>query len=315
MDRFQAMTIFTRVVETHSFKKAAATLSLPPSTVTKAVKDLESYLGARLLLRTTRKLSLTTEGSLYYDRCRAILADLEVAEAAFFSDRTLPRGKVRVDMPASLARLHVIPHLADFRRSYPDVELTLSLSDRVVDLVQEGIDCVVRSGVPQSSATLITRRIAGFKWVVCASPNYLAQNGEPTSIADLRDHQAVGYLSSRTGRALDWFFLEAGERQIVQMNATIIVNDTDAYVAAGVEGLGLIRAASYLVHPYLRDGQLHQVLADVSGPVEPLSIMYPRNRHLTPAVRVFVDWCAATMSRLSRSWVDPIIEPPRRLAR
>lgn len=307
MDRLQAMAIFTRVIEARSFRKAAETMSLPASTATKAIKDLETYLGVRLLNRTTRQLSLTSEGGAYYDRCKKILVDVGIAEAAFAGRHGRPRGNLRVDMTPSFARLYLIPNLAEFRRNYPDVELTLTLSDRVVDLVQEGVDCVIRAGIPQTSATLIAKRIAGFEWIVCGSPDYLKSHGEPGSIEGLQHHHAVGYLSSRTGRTLEWEFLQAGERRAVRMIEHVIVNDTDAYVAAGLQGLGLIRAASYMVLPYLRDGRLRRILADLNAPIEPLSIMYPQNRHLSPTVRAFVDWCAATISKLGKDWVRPEI--------
>lgn len=300
MDRLQAMAIFTRVVEAASFRKAAETMSLPASTITKAIKDLEAYLGVRLLNRTTRQLSLTSEGSAYYDRCKKILGDVEVAEAALAGRQGRPKGNLRVDTTPSFARLYLIPYLAEFRRDYPDVDVTLTLSDRVIDLVQEGIDCVIRAGIPQMSASLIAKRIAGIEWVVCGSPEYLDAHGVPDAIEDLQHHHAVGYLSSRTGRTIEWGFLEAGEHRAVRMAEHVIVNDTDAYVEAGLHGLGLIRAASYMVLPHLRNGRLRRVLPDLNAPIEPLSIMYPHNRHLSPTVRAFVDWCAATVSKQER---------------
>lgn len=302
MDRLHAMTTFTKVVEAHSFRRAAEAMSLPASTVTKVIKDLEAYLGVRLLNRTTRQLSLTSEGDAYYDRCKAILADILVAETAFAGHDGRVRGKLRVDMTPSLARLHLIPNLAAFRRAYPDIELTLTMSDKVVDLVQNGIDCVIRAGIPQTSATLIARRIATFEWVMCASPSYLAVHGAPDNVEDLRHHHAVGYLSSRTGRTTEWEFLEADKHRSIRMVEHVIVNDTDAYIAAGLEGLGLIRAASYMITPYLADGRLRRILRHVQGPIEPLSIMYPQSGHLSPLVRAFVDWSVSIFAEHSAEW-------------
>lgn len=302
MDRLQCMQIFARVVETHGFGKAAESLSLPASTVTRAIQELETFLGVRLLQRTTRQLSLTADGSSYYEQCRRLLADIEAVESGFPGSAGRPRGRLRVDMTASLARLFVLPALKTFQQRYPDVELTLTLGDRTVDLVQEGIDCVLRAGVPQDSSSLVARRVAGFEWVVCASPAYLAQRAEPRTLEDLPGHRAVGYLSSRTGRAEDWRFVVDGEERAVKVAEHLVVNDTDAYVDCGLEGLGLIRAASYMVLPYLRSGRLRQVLARYRAPTVPLSVVYPQNRHLSPTVRAFVDWAAELMQAAEPRW-------------
>lgn len=305
MDRLQAMQVFARVVEANSFSKAADSLALPPSSVTRAVKELENYLGVRLLQRTTRHISLTPDGSLYYDHCRRLLADIEAVEAAFPGSAGRPRGRLRVDMTASFARLFVVPALRTFLEAYPEVELTLTLGDRPVDLVQEGVDCVIRAGVPQDSATLVARRIAGFEWVVCASPAYLEQYGEPRSLDELRDHRAVGFLSSRSGRRTHWSFVVDGEEYAAHMREDVTVNDTDAYVACGLEGLGLIRAASYMVIPHLRSGRLRRVLADFKAPTVPLSLMYPQNRHLSPTVRAFADWITGLIRDVEPQWKLP----------
>jgi len=313
MDRLQAMQVFARVVEAHSFTKAAESLDMPASSVTRVIKELEDYLGVRLLQRTTRHISLTPDGSVYYDQCRRLLADIEAVESSFPGSAGRPRGKLRVDMTASLARLFVIPAIKTFQRTYPDVELTLTLGDRTVDLVQEGVDCVIRAGVPQDSATLVARRIAGFEWVTCASPSYIKEYGEPKSFDDLKNHRAVGYASSRNGRSsTHWTFVIDGEERAAVVPERIIVNDTDAYIASGVEGLGLIRAANYMVIPYLRSGQLRQVLPDLRAPIVPLSVMYPRNRHLSPTVRAFADWIAELIRELEPRWNVEMRPPPAR---
>ena len=297
MDRLQSMQIFARVVEMHSFTRAADSLVLPKSRVTRAVKDLEKFLGARLLQRTTRHISLTPEGTLYYDHCRRLLAEIEAVESSFPGSAGRPRGRLRVDMTLSLARLVVLPSIRDFQSRYPDVELTLTVSDRTVELVQEGIDCVIRAGTPEDSATLVARRIGAFDWVSCASPEYLERHGTPKTLEDLARHKAVGYLSSRTARSLEWHFVENGEDRCIAMRESLIVNDTDAYVACGLEGLGLIRAGSYMVQQHLRSGQLRRVLADYAAPAAPLSVLYPQNRHLSPTVRAFVDWVGGVVGK------------------
>jgi LysR family transcriptional regulator for bpeEF and oprC len=302
MDRLQGMQVFARVVEANSFAKAADSLDMPASSVTRAIKELEAYLGVRLLHRTTRHISLTPDGSLYYDHCRRLLAEIEAVEASFPGSAGRPRGRLRVDMTASFARLFVIPAIKQFQKTYPDVELTLTLGDRTVDLIQEGVDCVIRAGVPQDCATLVARRIAGFDWITCASPGYIEEYGEPASFEDLKNHHAVGYLSSRSGRSAHWKFIIDGEERTAQVSERIIVNDTDAYVACGLEGLGIIRAANYMVNPYLRSGRLRRVLSELKAPTVPLSIMYPKNRHLSPTVRAFADWIAALVRDAEPQW-------------
>lgn len=302
MDRLQVMKIFTRVVEMNSFGRAAESLYLPPSRVTRGVKELETFLGVRLLQRTTRHISLTTEGTFYYDNCRRLLADIEAVESSFPGRAGQPRGCLRVDMTLSLARLVVFPRVHEFQALYPDVELTLTVSDRTVELIQEGIDCVIRAGTPEDSPVLVARRIGAFEWVTCASPEYLERRGTPTTLEDLANHEAVGYLPTRTSRTLEWHFVVDGEVRSVRMRERLIVNDTDGYVACGLEGLGLIRAGSYMVQQHLASGRLQQVLADYPSPAVPLSILYPQNRHLSPTVRAFADWVAEVVRDAERGW-------------
>lgn len=302
MDRLQAMKIFSRVVEMHGFSKAAENLAIPPSTVTRAIKELENYLGVKLLQRTTRHLNLTPDGSLYYDHCSRLLADLESVEAGFRSNTERVKGKLRVGMTASMAQLIVLPALKDFQARYPDVELTLNLSDRTMELVPEGIDCVIRASVPHDSPTLVARRIASFEWVICASPEYLREHGEPHSLEDLKHHYAVGFLPRPQGRSMDWRFVDNDEEQAVRMNENLIVNDTDTYIACGLEGLGLIRAANFMVRSHLRSGKLQQVLGHCTAPAVPISVMYPQNRHLSPTVRAFVNWVCELIQRVEPQW-------------
>jgi len=292
MDRLQAMRIFTRVVEANSFNKAAEKLSLSRSSVTTIVKNLEDFLGVRLLYRTTRRLNLTVDGAAYYERCQRILADIEETEARFHSASSQPRGKLRVDMSGAMGRLIVFPRLGEFQERFPDVDLSIRLSDRAVDLIQEGIDCAIRIGELEDSS-LIARRIGLFKWIVCASPEFLQRYGEPRRIEDLSDYRSVGYISNRTGRATNWEFIVDGETRSVKMTSSLTVNDVDAYVTCGLKGLGLIRPPFCIAQPYLESGQLREVLPKWKAPLMPISIVYPQNRQVSSAVRVFVDWAAA----------------------
>ncbi|HEY1997086.1 LysR family transcriptional regulator [Paraburkholderia sp.] len=296
MDRLQAMQVFTRVVDTNSFTRAAETLDLPRASVTTIIQNLESFLGTRLMHRTTRRLSLTPDGAAYYERCVRILADVEETEASFQSGNKKPHGKLRIDMPGSIGRLLVIPSLCEFHTRYPDIDLQLGLTDRPVDLLQEGVDCVVRVGALQDSS-LVARRIGIFEGVSCAAPNYLQKFGMPHTLADLDAHRAVNYFSSRTGRVIDWSFLVDNKEVEVKMKGTVSVNDADAYVTCGLEGFGLIQPPQFMVLPHLQSGQLVEVLPDLRPLPMPISAVYPHSRHLSPKVRVFVDWIAEIFER------------------
>lgn len=296
MDRLQAMQVFTRVVDTNSFTRAAETLDLPRASVTTIIQNLEAFLGTRLMHRTTRRLSLTPDGAAYYERCVRILADVEETEASFQSGNKKPHGKLRIDMPGSIGRLLVIPSLCEFHTRYPDIDLQLGLTDRPVDLLQEGVDCVVRVGALQDSS-LVARRIGLFEGVTCAAPDYIERAGMPTSLEDLENHKAVNYFSSRTGRTIDWAFMVDGKEVEVKMKGIVSVNDADAYVTCGLEGFGLIQPALFMVLPHLRSGQLIEVLPELKPLPMPISAVYPHSRHLSPKVRVFVDWIAELFDR------------------
>ncbi|HVW50044.1 MAG TPA: LysR family transcriptional regulator [Trinickia sp.] len=296
MDRLQAMQVFTRVVDTNSFTKAAETLDLPRASVTTIIQNLEAYLGVRLMHRTTRRLSLTPDGAAYYERCVRILADVDETESSLQNGSKKPHGKLRVDMPGALGRTVVIPGLCEFHQRYPDIDLQLGFSDRPVDLLQEGVDCVVRVGALADSS-LVARRIGLFEGVTCASPDYLARAGEPQTIDELGQYQAVNYFSSRTGRIINFDFLVDGKEVEVKMPGSVSVNDADAYVTCALEGFGLIQAPLFMVLPHLRSGALKEVLPAWKPLPMPISAVYPHSRHLSPKVRVFVDWIAEVFDR------------------
>lgn len=292
------MQIFSRVVEIQSFAGAAKALSEPRSTISRAIQELESALGTRLLQRTTRTLHVTPNGSLYYDHCQLVLGEIDSISSALSGSIVNAHGTLRVDMPASFARAIVLPAIQDFQASYPGISLVMTLGDRPVDLIAEGVDCVVRAGVPASSAILVARRVGSFRWVTCAAPTYLAQRGVPGALSDLDRHRLIAYQAGRTGRATDWHFVVDGADHAVPVNANLAVNDTDAYVTCGLEGLGLIRIADYLASPYLASGRLVEVLPQCASPVVPLSVIYPQDRHLPHAVRAFVEWIATVLAPL-----------------
>lgn len=289
MDRFQAMQIYTRVVEADSFSLAADSLGLPRSTVSTTIQKLERSLKVRLLNRTTRRLSMTPDGASYYERCKQLLAELEDLESSFRQVNQLPSGRLRLEMTPSIGRRILMPALCEFHSLYPDIELAIGMSDRPVDLVREAVDCAIRIGELEDSS-LVARRIGTFAGITCASPSYLERFGEPKTIDELAQHRAVHYFSSRTGRVIDWSFMVDGKQHDVQLNSMVSVNDGEAYVKCGLQGIGLIQVPRYLVSPLLESGELVEVLPQWTPPPLPISVVYLHNRHLSPKVRVFVDW-------------------------
>lgn len=300
------MQIFSRVVEAQSFAGAAKALSEPRSTVSRAIQSLESALGATLVQRTTRALHVTPNGSLYYDHCQLVLGEIDSIASALSGSTVNAQGTLRIDMPASFARAIVLPAMQDFQLNYPDISLVLTLGDRPIDLIAEGVDCVVRAGVPASSAVLVARRVGSFAWVTCAAPTYLARHGVPGALSDLDRHRLVAFQTGRTGRATDWHFIVDGADHAVSVNASLTVNDTDAYVTCGLEGLGLVRIADYLASPHLASGCLINVLPQYASPVVPLSVIYPQDRHLPHTVRAFVEWIAVRLHTLQSVALAPL---------
>ena len=287
MDRFDAMRVFCRVVERRSFTLAAEDTGLPRSTVTDAIKQLEARLGVRLLQRTTRHVSPTLDGEAYYQRCLRILSDIEDAEGAFAG--TKPKGVLRVDVHGTLARHFVLPNLPSFLDTYPDIEFQMTEGDRFVDLIREGIDCVLRVGTLQDS-DMIGRRVAMLEEVTLAAPAYVKRLGMPMHPDALDGHRMVGFRSSATGGLLPLEFTVDGLVREITLPATISVNAAESYFAAAKLGLGLIQVPRYHAEDALRSGELLHVLREFPPTRTPVSMLYPRNRQLSPRVRVFIDW-------------------------
>lgn len=291
MDRFQAMQVFMRVVDANSFTRAADMLGLPRATVTTIIQNLEALLGVRLLNRTTRRISLTPDGAAYYEHCARILGEVEETESSFREVARGPKGRLRIDVPSPIGRLVLIPRLCEFHARYPEVEMVIGMGDRMVDLVREAVDCVIRVGDLQDS-TLVARRIGAIQLVTCATPDYLERYGVPRSIEDLQQHVAVHYFSQRTGRNFDWDFVVNGQSQPLKMRGSVSVNDMDAYIACALQGFGMIQPARFTVLPHIESGALVEVLPELSPSPMQISVAYMQNRHLSPKVRAFVDWVA-----------------------
>ncbi|MFT4436551.1 LysR family transcriptional regulator [Caballeronia sp. 15715] len=292
MDRFQAMKMFTRVVETNSFSKAADSMDLPHASATMIIQKLEAHLHVRLLQRTTRRLSLTPEGAEYYERCVRILAEVDETEGSLTNSRRGPCGRLRVDMPGSIGRLVIMPRIEDFRKNFPNIDLMVSFGDRNVDLIQEGVDCAIRVGVLEDSS-LVARRLASLPTVTAASASYVEQYGEPENLDDLMQHVAVHYFSSGTGRVRHMNFIVDGKAVEVKVPGTIAVSDAEAYVTCGRKGVGLIQSAQFIVQSALESADMLRILPQFGTPPMVVSVVYPHNRHLAPKVRVFVEWAAS----------------------
>lgn len=299
MDRFLAMQAFIRVVDSGSFTAAAEALGMPKATLTRGVQELEAHLRTQLLNRTTRRVGVTPDGALYYERASRLLAELDEVEGSLSQQGRAPHGKLRVDMPGAIARLFIIPALPEFYARYPDIELELGAGDRPVDLVAERVDCVLRGG-EILDPTLVARRVGEFELIVCASPGYLARHGQPAHPTDLNTPRfpMLRYFSARTGQPIADVFKRGDERVEVLGHPRLAVNDGDAYMAAAMADLGAFAGARFVVAPLLARGELVQLLPDWQLDPIPLHIAFPPNRHLSTRLRVFVDWVIEVMRRV-----------------
>ena len=313
MDRFSAMGAFVRVVEAGSFTRAAETMDLPKPTVTRLIQNLERSLRVRLLDRTTRSVTLTAEGAIYYERVVRLLADLSEIESTAKQSVSRPSGRLRVDVASALATNVVIPALPEFYRAYPEIELEFGISNRHVDLVADNIDCAVRVG-PFEEEFLAARRIGEFHFTTCASPGYLSARGIPAHPDDLHTHRLLGLQSRRTGRPLPFHFLNASEKLEMAPSPCFCVDDTNAYLAAGVAGLGIMQGPEYMLQRAIESGHLVPVLQEWSTPAISIHVLYRPNRFLGAKVRVFIDWIVALFERDPHLRMDPHRQSPGRAA-
>ncbi|MGG7445516.1 LysR family transcriptional regulator [Kosakonia oryzendophytica] len=290
MDQLMAIRAFARVVEAGNFTRAADSLEMPNATLSKLVQELEAHLGVRLLQRTTRRVTVTPEGRDYYEKTARILRDLEDIDTGFNVARSTPRGQLRVDIGGSTAREVLIPALPDFMARYPDIRLVLGVSDRSVDLISDNIDCVIRGG-PLDNSSLIARHIGAATLITCATPGYLQTFGTPAYPQELKNgHRLVSYLSPQTGRAFPFRFARDGEKTEIKVDHRIGINESNAHLAAGLAGLGIIQTFSYAACSALKEGALVEILSAWRPAPYPFHVVYPQNRHLTHRLRVFIDW-------------------------
>lgn len=298
MDRFDAMQAFARVVETGSFTKAAETLQLSKTSVTQLVQQLEARLRVKLLNRTTRKVNVTADGAVYYEHVLRLLADMDDAESSLSSAASAPRGRLRVDVPTPLARMILVPALPAFHARHPDIQLDMGVSDRMVDLIGDQVDCVVRGG-ELTDLSLIARRVGDLQARVCAAPSYLERAGMPVHPRDLEGthHRIVGYKSARTGRILSYAMQRDGERIEVLGRHVVAVDDGNAYLAAGLAGLGALWLPDYMSQAHRANGELVPLFPDWRFDAMPLWVAFPPNRYVSATLRAFIDWVAELMAR------------------
>ncbi len=294
MDHLKSLRLFTRVIERASFTSAARDVGIPRSTATEVIRQLESRLGARLLDRTTRHVAPTIDGQLFYERCVRVLAELDDAEASLRDSE--PHGMLRIDAPGLLTRTFILPALSAFMARYPRIELQIGQTDRLVDLVREGVDCAIRVGEPADSG-LIMRRLGILREVTVASPDYLARHGTPHGVDDLEGHFMVGFLSSATGAVLPLEFTVDAIRREIRLPMRVSANHSDTTADLARRGFGLLQAPRYRFAAELAAGTLVEVLPDHPPRPTPICALYPQNRELAPRLRVFLDLVADIFGR------------------
>ncbi len=301
MDKFGEMRTFASVIDAGSFVRAADALDISKAAVSRHVADLEHRLGVRLLQRTTRKLSLTEEGRIFYGRCKAVLADVELAETEISSKAVAVKGLIKVNVPVSFGLLELAPLWPDFMAKYPEVELDITLADRIVDLVEEGYDLAVRiARLPNSS--LVSKKLASTRMVLCASPAYLQKNGSPRHPNDLADHAVLSYSLLATGN--QWEFDGPDGKSFVMVKPVMRTNSGDTCVAAARKSKGVVLQPSFMVEADLRSGVLVEIMPEFRSLDFGIFAIYPTRQHVSPKVRAMIDflsqafkdtsWCAGT---------------------
>ena len=304
MDQLSAMRVFLRVVEMGSFTRAAGALGMPKATVSNLIHNLETHLQTKLLNRTTRRVMVTTDGALYYERANQIVSEIDELDGSLSHSRTNPSGRLRVEMSGAFADLLVIPELKDFHEKYPDISIDLGVGDRTVDYLAENVDCALRGGAPGSSS-LIARRVGDMDLLPCAAPSYIEAFGSPQHPSELEaNHHLVNYFFAQTNRIVPFVF-ERGDEKIEANGRYIVsINDARSYFTAALSGLGVAPLAHFMARDAIADGRLVPVLPGWRIEPIPLYIVYPPNRHLSNKVRVFVDWLVRLLARAQMTATD-----------
>ena len=289
MQDLRTLAIFVKVAERLSFVRAAADLGITQSGVSNAISRLEDQIGTPLLARTTRKVSLTEHGAAYFERCRQALAELEEAELVLKNAQLKPSGNLRIDMPVSFGRLKVVPLFGAFQARYPDISLRVTFNDRYIDHIEESVDVSVRFGVLQDSS-LIARRLGGAQLSVVGAPRYFAKFGQPKKPEDLAGHNCLAFTFRDTRLAREWRFAQAGGETVLPVQGTMSLSDGASVCDAARAGYGLAQLQDFFIDALIARGQLAAVLEKFKPQPQPIWLVYPQARHLSPKVRAFVDF-------------------------
>jgi LysR family transcriptional regulator, regulator for bpeEF and oprC len=303
VEQVKMMEVFKAVADLGSFSRAAEYMSLGRPQVSRVIQELEGSVGVRLFHRTTRNVRLTFEGEQFYERIDLLLADIEEVNSMFNKGCGDISGRLRVDIPTALAQESFLANLKQFSDSYPNIELSLGITDRTVDLVAEGVDCVLRLGSLPSS-NLIAKPIGRVRMVTCASPQYLEQHGEPKTLDELTSHVGVNFLSGQNNRLMPWSFYENGEERKLNCRNGVIVNESNSYVECGVVGFGIIQAPGITLHKYLHSGRLVEVLKNYQPESKQLSILYAERKFQSLKTRAFIEWVSQSFPKLYSEWIN-----------
>lgn len=295
MDRIQQMEVFIQVMESGSFTKAAEALNMPRSTISTVIQTLENRLGVQLLHRTTRQLTATQDGMRYLETANTLIQQFNATERMFQSEPHQIQGRLRIDMPSRIARRIVIPALPDFLSLYPQLNIELSMKDRMVDLVADGVDCVIRVG-ELSDSELICQKLGDLEVIHCASPGYLAAFGIPESIDDLSHHHLIHYAIQMPAQPANLAYQTDGESLSVPMQSRITVDNAEAYIASALAGMGIIEIPKYDVQHLLENNTLQEILPDSKPGALPLSFLYPSRKNLSLRVDVFRAWISQLLA-------------------
>lgn len=300
MDQLSAMRAFIRVVETGNFTRASEALDMPKATVTNLIQNLEAHLSTKLLNRTTRRVMVTNDGALYYERALRLVAEIDELDSSLSTSQNSPSGRLRIEMAGAFADLIVIPALADFHQKFPDIRIDLGVGDRTVDYLAENVDCALRGGMPKDQS-LITRRVADIQMITCAAPHYLETYGVPQHPSDLEgNHRCVNYFMAQNNRVFPFEFEKGDEKVEINGRYIVSMNDTRSYLTAVQSGLGVAPLPLFMVSDAVANGQLIRLFPEWAVESLPLYIVYPQNRHLSNKVRIFVDWLVKLLAQLTR---------------
>jgi len=296
MNQLEAMRIFVRVAETASFTQAAQALGLPKASASIAIQWLENLTGTRLLHRTTRRVQMTQDGQVFYERCKDLVADMEELQELFRLDPSDLQGRLRVDMSVGAASNIVVPRLPEFMATYPNIDIELSASDHFVDVIGEGFDCVLRAGTVTDSS-LIARRLGAYRLINCMSSSYAKNHGIPQTLDDLKNYTLIHYSRGFGTKPTGFEYVDSltGEPLHIPVTGNLTVNNSSAYLAACLAGLGIIQGPEPSLRPHIDNGSLIEILPEFQAPSLPVTLLYGNRRHVPKRVQVFMAWLEKLM--------------------